>query len=97
MATALRDLPPEVISRRFDFKTATWLARVARGEDAEPVTPNVNDGAKSINAFKSFAAIPDAPGVHRWLRVLSGELAGRLLEDRVALRRTPKTLKLEYR
>jgi hypothetical protein len=97
MASTLQSLPHKIISCRFDAKTATWLTRVGRGEDTDAVTPNVRDGIKSINAFKSFAAIPDVLGVHRWLRVLSGELAGRLLEDRVALRRTPKLLKLEYR
>ena len=80
MASALQRVPVEVMARRFDPKTCAWLSRVSRGEDTDPVIPNVNDGAKSINAFKSFAAIPDAPSVHRWLRVLSGELAGRLLE-----------------
>ena len=50
-----------------------------------------------MNAFKSFPPIPDASGVHRWLRILAVELAGRLLEDRVKQRRTPKLLILQYR
>ena len=94
---ALQSLPTEALSRRIDVKTATWLQRISRGDDNDPVVPNVNDGGKSITAFKSFAAIADPQGVHRWLRVLARELAGRLLEDRVALRRTPRTLRLEHR
>ena len=61
------------VTRRFsDPKTALWLSRVSRGEDLDPVLSNVGQGAKSMNAFKSFPSVPDAAGVHRWLRILAG-------------------------
>ena len=71
LAWALGRVPSDVFRREFDAKTADWLARVSVGEDIEPVVPNVRDGAKSLCAFKSFAAVTDRPRVHRWLRVLS--------------------------
>lgn len=96
-ASALASLHPDALSAELEPKTAAWLSRVAAGEDVEPVVANVREGVKSVNAFKSFAAVDDASGVHRWLRVLSGELAERLVEDRVMLRRQPRHLRLEYR
>ena len=97
LASALGRVPSDVFRREFDAKTTDWLARVSVGEDIEPVVPNVRDGAKSLCAFKSFAAVTDRPRVHRWLRVLSRELAERLVEDRLRSRRAPKLLRLEYR
>lgn len=96
-ASALASLHPDALHAVLDPKTAAWLSRVAVGEDVEPVVANVREGVKSVNAFKSFAAVDDASGVHRWLRVLSGELAERLVEDRAVLRRQPRHLRLEYR
>ena len=96
-ASALASLHPDALHAVLDPKTAAWLSRVAAGEDVEPVVANVREGVKSVNAFKSFAAVDDASGVHRWLRVLSGELAERLVEDRAVLRRQPRHLRLEYR
>ena len=96
-ASALASLHPDALRAELEPKTAAWLSRVAAGEDVEPVVANVREGVKSVNAFKSFAAVDDASGVHRWLRVLSGELAERLVEDRAVLRRQPRHLRLEYR
>ncbi len=96
-ASALASLHPDALRAELEPKTASWLSRVAAGEDVEPVVANVREGVKSVNAFKSFAAVDDASGVHRWLRVLSGELAERLVEDRAVLRRQPRHLRLEYR
>ena len=93
----LRAYTPTRYAPELEPKTAAWLSRVAAGEDVEPVVANVREGVKSVNASKSFAAVDDASGVHRWLRVLSGELAERLVEDRAVLRRQPRHLRLEYR
>ena len=97
LASALGRVPSDVFRREFDAKTADWLARVSVGDDIEPVVSNVRDGAKSLCAFKSFAAVSERGRVHRWLRVLSRELAERLVEDRLRSRRAPKLLRLEYR
>ena len=97
LASALGRVPSDVFRREFDAKTADWLARISVGDDIEPVVSNVRDGAKSLCAFKSFAAVSERGRVHRWLRVLSRELADRLVEDRLRSRRAPKLLRLEYR
>ena len=96
-ASALSRLDPEELSAALDPKSAAWLLRVARGEDIDAVCANVREGVKSVNAFKSFQAVDASSGVHRWVRVLAGELAERLVEDRVMLRRQPRHLRLEYR
>ena len=80
-----------------DHKTSVWLERVSRGEDDDKVVANVRDGAKSVTAFKSFKAVFEKEKAHRWLKVLAFELAERLHEDRVRLRRAPKNVRLEYR
>ena len=80
-----------------DHKTSVWLERVSRGEDDEKVVANVRDGAKSVTAFKSFKAVFEKEKAHRWLKVLAFELAERLHEDRLRLRRAPRNVRLEYR
>jgi nucleotidyltransferase/DNA polymerase involved in DNA repair len=80
-----------------DHKTSVWLERVSRGEDDDKVVANVRDGAKSVTAFKSFKAVFEKEKAHRWLKVLAFELAERLHEDRLRLRRAPKNVRLEYR
>ena len=80
-----------------DHKTSVWLERVSRGEDDEKVVANVRDGAKSVTAFKSFKAVFEKEKAHRWLKVLAFELAERLNEDRLRLRRAPRNVRLEYR
>jgi hypothetical protein len=80
-----------------DHKTSVWLERVSRGEDDDKVVANVNDGAKSVTAFKSFKAVFEKEKAHRWLKVLAFELAERLSEDRLRLRRAPKNVRLEFR
>ena len=97
-AATLSKLTHEALtSAGFEPNTVAWLTRVSRGEDAEPVTPNACDGVKSINAFKSFQPLTDRRRVHSWLSALSSELTARLIEDRATQRRTPRSLKLEYR
>ncbi len=81
----------------FDDKTLAWLERVSRGEDADPVTANVRDGAKSVTAFKSFKPVFEKARAHTWLKVLALELAERLAEDRRRFSRTPRTVRLEWR
>jgi DNA polymerase eta len=80
-----------------DAKTLVWLRCVSRGECALAVTPNVRSGVKSVTAFKSFKVLHAKEGVHKWLTVLSHELAVRLVEDRTRLRRTPRAVRMEYR
>ena len=96
-AAALAAVGPEVLGRRLEARTAAWLACVARGEDEEAVVPNVREGVKSVNAFKSFAPVTEAAAVHRWLRVLADELAERLVEDRATHSRAPRHLRSEFR
>ena len=80
-----------------DDKTFAWLERVSRGEDADSVTANVRDGAKSVTAFKSFKPVFEKARAHTWLKVLALELAERLAEDRRRFSRTPRTVRLEWR
>ena len=80
-----------------DEKTITWLKRVSNGEDLDPVTGNVRVGVKSVTAFKSFKVLHAKEGVHKWLKVLSHELAERLLEDKERLNRVPRGVRMEYR
>ena len=84
-------------SSGLDDKTFAWLERVSRGEDADPVVPNVRDGAKSVTAFKSFKPVFEKARAHTWLKVLALELAERLAEDRRRFSRTPRTVRLEWR
>ena len=75
-------------------KSGGWLYDVCRGEDYEPVKPNLLP--KSLNACKSFPPSGIDVVVH-WLGILSHELIDRMAKDREANRRHPKVLVVHAR
>lgn len=95
-ASDLQPFSEAELSRLFGGKTAVWLSRVCRGHDDEPVKER--DKSKSILAFKSFSAVK-TPGetIDRWLRMLSEELADRVLSERDTHSRAPRTVVLHFR
>lgn len=69
---------------------------MCRGFDDEEVKEG--DAAKSMLAFKSFSPIPKpCDESSRWLRVLSDEIAERLVFERDANGRLPNTITLHFR
>jgi len=93
-ADELQQLSLEHLQHKYGNESGSWLHRVSRGVEDEPVQPNLIP--KSINACKSMEA-KTRDEVDEWLFLLSSELAERLEADRSKHKRYAKTLTLHYR
>ncbi|BFZ54802.1 N-acetyltransferase eso1 [Savitreella phatthalungensis] len=79
---------------KLGLETGQWLWNILRGIDYAEV--NTNTQVKSMLSAKSFRPQIDSPAqAERWIRVLTADLASRLLED--PQQRRPRTLTMHHR
>ncbi|CAB3234705.1 unnamed protein product [Arctia plantaginis] len=85
------------LQSRFDDKNGSWLYKIARGINLEPVQVRLNP--KSIGCCKQFrgkAALLDLDSLRKWLKDLGDEIEDRLEQDALENNRTPKQMVVSF-
>ncbi|KAL0893554.1 hypothetical protein ABMA27_013744 [Loxostege sticticalis] len=85
------------LQNKFDEKNGTWLYKIARGIDLEPVQARFNP--KSIGCCKQFkgkSALLDLESLKKWLTDLGDEIEDRLEKDALENNRTPKQMVVSF-
>ncbi|KAJ1656701.1 N-acetyltransferase eso1, partial [Dispira simplex] len=84
------------LHQKFAPDFAEFLYRICRGIDDTPV--KVQNNVKSMMAAKALRpAVTEWPQLAQWLKVLCGELYGRLQDEWTDQQRWPSTLVVSYR
>lgn len=84
----------EDLRKKLGTETGQWLYNIVRGIDYSEVSTNTQ--VKSMLSAKSFRPqIDSIAQAERWIKVLTADLASRLLED--PNQRRPKTLTMHHR
>ncbi|OLL26007.1 N-acetyltransferase eso1 [Neolecta irregularis DAH-3] len=79
---------------KLGLETGPWVYSISRGIDYSEVNPRTQ--IKSMMSAKNFRPnIGNIEQAERWMRILTADLASRLLED--PLSRRPKTITLHHR
>lgn len=87
-------IPIEELRRKLGIEHGQWLYNIVRGIDYSEVSTNTQ--VKSMLSAKSFRPqIDSIVQAERWMKVLTADLASRLLED--PNQRRPKTLTMHHR
>lgn len=84
----------EDLRKKLGTETGQWLYNIVRGIDYSEVSTNTQ--VKSMLSAKSFRPqIDSIAQAERWIKVLTADLASRLLED--PNQRRPKTMTMHHR
>ena len=94
-AGELATVPLRDLKAYFGERTGIWLHNRCRGLDRDKVT--ARPAVKSIQAFKSGpSSMGDATGLSKWIKILSLEIALRIMEDTSENKRKPEVLMIYY-